>query len=302
MTRKVLCEENGSKHPMTRGHDLNTCLKNLSSNPTLDKMEEIFLLGEQATPDFSEFVEMLIETELWTSLDFSHNTLKDLCIDLSVQIQQQNDALEWEPNYHCRAHFKDVCIALSLLIQSQKRIDDLTRTNLAQAISAKEAWILLFCAIAHDLGHDGTVNKHPFELEKRSVKLVQNFLEKIPLAAHEWQEIISVIEPIILATDPKYLPTLINKLNTGNNLDRSDYLSIILVEADLLASVLPTKGKILGERLSDEWRLTNPEAALAVKTNRGRLAFLENIRFFSPHSQALGMENIRKISISRVRE
>ncbi len=99
-----------------------------------------------------------------------------------------------------------------------------------------------------------------------------------------------------------YLPTLLNKFISGNNLQRSDYLSMLMVEADLLASALPKRGKILGERLSEEWQLTNPDAAALVKTDKGRLYFLEHIRFISPQSHAIGIEEIRKISINQVKE
>jgi hypothetical protein len=118
----------------------------------------------------------------------------------------------------------------------------------------------------------------------------------------ERKEIIGTIEPIILATDPRYLPTLLHKFITGNNLQRSDYLSMLMVEADLLASTLPNKGKILSERLSEEWRLTNPDASASVKTKKGRLYFLEHIRFISPHSSVLGMESIRQLSINELKE
>ena len=169
-------------------------------------------------------------------------------------------------------------------------------------ISKEEAWVLLFCAICHDYGHNGSINKYPFELEKKSLGLVWAFLEQAPLSQIKKKEIINTIEPIILATDPKYLSTLLGKFVSGGNLQRSDCLSMLMVEADVLASALPKKGKFLGERLSEEWQLTNPEAAASVKTDKGRLYFLENIRFISPQSHALGIEDIRKISINQVKE
>jgi len=39
-----------------------------------------------------------------------------------------------------------------------------------------------------------------------------------------------------------------------------------------------------------------------VKTKEGRLQFLQHIRFISPQAQALGIEDIRKISIDQVEE
>jgi hypothetical protein len=88
----------------------------------------------------------------------------------------------------------------------------------------------------------------------------------------------------------------------ADSFSHSDCMSMLLVESDLLASTLPARGKILGERLSEEWQLTNPEAAASVKTDKGRLYFLEHIRFISPQSHALGIDDIRRISINQVKE
>jgi hypothetical protein len=126
------------------------------------------------------------------------------------------------------------------------------------------------------------------------------YLFYLPITCLSWRLI--NFEPIILATDPRYLPTLLDKIISEDNLQRSDYLSMLMIEADLLASALPNKGKILGERLSEEWQLTNPEAAVSVKTDKGRLYFLEHIRFISPQSHALGIEDIRKASINSIKE
>jgi hypothetical protein len=207
-----------------------------------------------------------------------------------------------EPQYHNRGHFKEVCLSMTQLLKAQNDILPPLDNVSAWKMSDHDSWILLLCAICHDFGHDGSINKHPFELEKRSVELVQEVLEKSSLTLFERKEIIGAIEPIILATDPRFLPTLLNKFITGNNLQRSDCLSMLMVEADLLASALPKRGKNLGERLSEEWQLTNPGAAVSVKTDKGRLYFLEHIRFISPQSQALGLEDIRKISINQVKE
>ena len=146
---------------MDADRDLNTSFKLLLSNPSLEGMEEIFVIADRATPDFSKFIELLINTELWKNLDDSNNALKDLCMGLSVHIQNHNQSLDWEPNYHSRSHFKDVCVALSLLLQSQSAITNSPAAHLALSVSAKEAWILLFCAIGHDCGHDGTINTSP---------------------------------------------------------------------------------------------------------------------------------------------
>jgi hypothetical protein len=221
---------------MNKSNDLNRSLKLLLSNPSLEKMEEIFLIGGRVTTDFSKFIELLMNTELWKSLDYSNNAFKDLCKGLSIQIQNHNQSLDWEPNYHSRSHFKDVCIALSLLIQSQAAFTNSPAAHPALSISAKEAWILLFCAIGHDFGHDGTINTSPFELEKRSISHIKHWLSTTNYPLTEMNGLLGYVEPVVLATDPKNFQTLLTKKINQN---RTDLMALLMVEADLMASVLP---------------------------------------------------------------
>jgi hypothetical protein len=76
---------------------------------------------------------------------------------------------------------------------------------------------------------------------------------------------------------------------------------MLLVEADLLASVLPMRGRILGELLGQEWESNNPKAAAAVASDQGRFKFLEYIRFISPHAIMLKIEAIRYQSIEELK-
>lgn len=248
---------------------------------------------------FDQFMIALLADPFWTSKKSANNKLGDLILHLSKSI---SDSHRIEPSYHNQSHLKDVCLSMTLLLKSQKELFSESNTLSAWIISDHDSLILLLCAICHDLGHDGTTNKYPFELEKKSIGLVQEHLESTSLSLFERKEIINTIEPIILATDPKYLPTLLDKFNSEKNIVHSDCMSMLMVEADLLASALPKKGEILGQRLSEEWRLTNPDASASVKTKKGRLYFLEHIRFISPHSSVLGMESIRQLSINELEE
>ena len=195
---------------------------------------EIFL-DSTKNVKFDQFMIDLLNEALWSSREKSSAKYKDLILDLSSYISHANGI---EPSYHNQNHFKDVCLSMTLLLRAQTEIVPLLAQSSPWKFSDQEAWILLLCAVCHDLGHDGSVNKHPFDLEKKSVELVQNFLEKSSLTLFEGKEIISAIEPIILATDPRYLPTLLDKIISEDNLQRSDYLSMLMIEADLLASAL----------------------------------------------------------------
>ena len=284
---------------MNTSNDLNRSLKLLLSNPSLEKMEEIFLIGERVTTDFSKFIELLINTELWKGLDYSDNILKDLCRGLSIQIQNHNQSLDWEPNYHSRSHFKDVCIALSLLIQSQAAIANSPVTHPAPTISSEEAWILLFCAIGHDFGHNGSINASPFELEKKSISQINHWLNTTNYPPTEINGLMNYVEPIVLATDPKYFQTLLTKKTDQNH--RTNLMALLLVEADLMASILPIRGAVLSSNLAMEWNQNYPDMAKIVNSIEGRLGFLEKVRFTSPHSQILKISAIQQAHIRQLK-
>ena len=283
---------------MNTSNDLNRSLKLLLSNPSLEKMEEIFLIGGRVTTDFSKFIELLMNTELWKSLDYSNNAFKDLCKGLSIQIQNYNQSLDWEPNYHSRSHFKDVCIALSLLIQSQAAFTNSPAAHPALSISAKEAWILLFCAIGHDFGHDGTINRSPFELEKRSISHIKHWLSATNYPLTEMNGLLGYVEPVVLATDPKNFQTLLTKKINQN---RTDLMALLMVEADLMASVLPVRGALLSRNLAMEWKQNYPDMAKSVNSIEGRISFLERIQFTSPHSQVLNISTIQQTHIHQLK-
>jgi hypothetical protein len=283
---------------MDADRDLNTPLKLPLSNPSLERMEEIFVIADRVTTDFSKFIELLINTELWKSLDYSNNALKDLCKGLSIHVENHNQSLDWEPNYHSRSHFKDVCIALSLLIQSQAAITNSPSTHSAPTISSEEAWILLFCAIGHDLGHNGSINTSPFELEKKSISQIHHWLETTNYPPTEINGLMNYVEPIILATDPKYFQTLLTKKIDQN---RTDLMALLMVEADLMASILPVRGAMLSRNLAMEWKQNYPAMAKLVNSIEGRIGFLERIQFTSPHSQVLNVRAIQQTHIHQLK-
>ena len=110
------------------------------------------------------------------------------------------------------------------------------------------------------------------------------------------------MEPIILATDPSFFSSLLAKFTKPSaKPTKADCMSMLLVEADLLASVLPMRGRMLGRLLGQEWELNNPQAAATVASDQGRLKFLEYIRFMSPHAMMLKMEDIRYQSMEELK-
>ena len=250
---------------------------------------------------FEAWIKNLLKTPFWASKTSHLPTIKDICIQFA-KAQDLAFSVNPEPKYHNRGHFKEVCLSMTELLKAQNAILPPLDNLSTWKMSDHDSLILLLCAICHDFGHDGSMNKYPFELEKKSLEMIDELMGQISIDSVSKKNIQSAIEPIILATDPRFFPTLVSKFAMADSFRHSDCMAMLLVESDLLASTLPARGEIIGKLLSEEWQAHYPEAAVTVSTNKGRFKFLEHIRFISPQSQALGIEKIRKTSIDRVRE
>jgi hypothetical protein len=277
---------------------------NDASGKPLDALESLFECSRSYQGNFRQFLEELVQTAFWESQSYPSNPYPRLCIELAALIDSHNELLGFsEPAYHSRKHFQDVCLALTTLLdQPIKSVQKYDFHNLWE-ISSEEAWFLLFCAIAHDFDHDGSTNKTPFELEESSIKKTRIFLSQSGAAPSFINGLQAQIEPIILATDPSFLGSLLAKFNGPSaKPTKTDCLCMLMVESDLLASALPIRGKMLGKLLGQEWQSSNPKAAANVASDQGRLKFLEYIRFISPHAIMLNMEDIRNHSIKQLKD
>jgi hypothetical protein len=284
--------------------ELKTSSANDPSGKPLDALESLFEHSRSYIGSFGGFVDKLIQTTFWESQSYPSNPYPRLCIELAALIDTNNSSLgQPEPAYHSRQHFQDVCLALTALLdQPIKSIQKTDFHNLWE-ITSEEAWFLLFCAIAHDFGHDGSTNKTPFELERLSIEKTRAFLSQSVAAPSFIKELQAKIEPIILATDPSFLGSLLAKFNDPSaKPTKTDCLCMLIVESDLLASALPIRGKMLGKLLGQEWQSSNPKAATRVVSDQGRLNFLEYIRFISPYAFMLKMDDIRNHSIKQLKD
>ena len=277
----------------------------IASGKPLAELEALFNYSRSYEGNFAEFIKELVQCSDWKNRSEINYPYPKICCALAKQIDQFfNSTSNREPFYHSRKHFQDVCLALTvLLIQSKKTIDQLQLAN-HWKISDEDAWLLLFCAIAHDYGHDGSFKNPPFKLENYSILLTQDFLEtqKATLEISETVNLENQIKPIILATAPSYLQTLLTKFDSPNELTKTDCLCMLMVEADLLASSLPTYGQYLGRLLAQEWQLEDLVASEFVVSRSGRLKFLNQINFISPYAKILGLDVIRVESIKQLEE
>jgi len=265
-------------------------------------LEQYFALCNTDSISFTDLVRALCHTRLWQGFDVFDNPYPKLCQDFAQSVEHGSQIMQPEPAYHSRAHFKDVCLALSALASQVSFIGAGEEFDQQWQLSSEDWWILLFCAIAHDYGHPGTRNQTPFELEKYAVDLTHEFLLQSSYPLLKIKSLMADLEPIVLATDPCYLDTLSRKLlNQDHPNSRTDLMGLLLVEADLCASALPRRGTSLGEQLAKEWEASDAKLAQIVKSDAGRIRFLEGIAFYSPHARRLHIETIRLNSIQALK-
>jgi hypothetical protein len=103
---------------------------------------------------------------------------------------------------------------------------------------------------------------------------------------------------VVLSTDPKNFQTLLTKKINQN---RTDLMALLMVEADLMASVLPVRGALLSRNLAMEWKQNYPDIAKSVNSIEGRIGFLERIQFTSPHSHVLNISTIQQTHIHQLK-
>ena len=284
----------------------NLSSKSLSGKPldVLNPLEILFAHSRSFTEGLGAFLEQLLALPFWQSQGYPSHPSAVLCLDFAAYIDAYYSAYaHLEPAYHSRKHFQDVCLALTALLSRSSLTRQVATDQNPWLISTEEAWVLLFCALAHDFGHDGSINHTPFELENRSIENARDFLQQSTAEQSLITTLSAQVEPIVRATDPAFLHSLLSQFqNPAANPTKMDCLSMLLVEADLLASALPISGKMLGKLLEEEWMPNNPRGAAMVSSNQGRQQFLQHIRFVSPQANLLGMEAIRAQSIELTRE
>jgi hypothetical protein len=275
---------------------LNQIFTNSHEKFSAEDFEHIFNQAADLQISFSDFIQVLLESTLWSEMADEKNIFKDLCLDLSREIEAHNAQMAYEPEYHSRKHFIDVSFTMSLLISQNQLIG---QGNSPWNVTPLDCWHLLLAAIGHDYGHNGTVNFIASQQELNSIAKIHQFLKKKNIP--ENAAIYSLTRSLLLSTDPIFRPGIIEKaMQQPFSLTLEDRLSILLLESDLMASSLPEKGIALGNLLSLEFEKSNPKMAGIVASIPGRLFFLKSVAFISDQAKSLGADLMLKQSILRV--
>jgi hypothetical protein len=251
------------------------------------QLEKHFTLCDRLET-LAEFVEDLINTPLWASKRCHGGNLPEACQKLAASIDAYVGS-KAEPAYHSRRHFKEVCLSLSFLLQSGQSLAVMNPDASVWSVNDQNCWILLLAAIAHDFGHEGRPNRRHGELEEKACALAEEVLGtslSLPVGC------LQTIKTLILSTEPSLYNDLIKLAdNAGERICTEDVMKVLLVEADLLASMLPNYGVVLGKLLAEEYRTEAPALASLIDSAEGRQGFLKAHPSISPNLRYLGFND-----------
>ena len=274
--------------------ELNAFFRVIQPDNSILLLDEFLDHLDKQSISFACFIDTLLDTDLWQGLYFESNPYPKLCHDLAICIDAFNSSFESEPAYHSRKHFVDVCTGMSALL-TQNIGSDEAKPLSPWTVSKEDSWLLLFAAIGHDYMHRGRINSVDYENELISLHGLQLFLDKHSDLGSEFKQNLMVkLHQLILPTCFDFTPLLYEKINKGIG-EPLDYLAMLLTEADVLASVLPKRGKVLSKRLSLEWQDQNMELSNYVASKEGYEKFLQKVQFLSDQSKKLNVFHVEKV-------
>ena len=278
---------------------LNAFLEGCSTVLNAQQLEELLSTIEKEVHSMHDFLDALVNTKLWKSWQLQPNPYQSKILTIGLEIDRiASDHIA--PAYHSKKHMMDVCLMLSYLLMQEEGAQKSVLNNSPWMTTLTEKWQLLLAAAAHDLGHPGLMNNTPYELEQQSLDLLGALLMSTGVDLVLAKQILDSIEPWVLATDHAQYSALLERVSKSE-LKHVDCLAMLLVEADLASSVLPVRGKLLTDRLSDEWARPYPEKSIALRNQVGYLRFLNSLKFISPHSSHAGISTILNHSLSQLR-
>jgi len=293
----------GAKQMNTQQFDLQASLDHFL-NPeclTLETKDiEAFLwVIDKNVASMHDFLQALVQTKLWVSWRIEPNPYAAMILSVGKEIDRLA-SVQAEPAFHSKKHMMEVCLMLSYLLMHEDECIRLDSIDPAWVSSPLEKWQLLLAATAHDLGHPGLMNGTPGQLEQHSLDLLRALLIDSAYPSPVVSEVLQVLEPWVMATDHGQYKALLDRLSFEPPA-HVDCLAMLLVEADLAASVLPNRGRELTNRLVQEWAEPYPEKSIALQNQLGYLSFLASLQFISPHASKTGLPQILNNSLSQLR-
>ncbi len=208
-------------------------------------------------------------------------------LEVAMQVEQvgQAQALQGrEPDYHNRLHISDTLVALTALLLQQRAVDQ----RAAQGPLSPQEWQMVLAICSHDLLHTGGINRYTSELEAQSLAALTPLMQRHGVMDEDQ----AAIGYMILQTDPSLVKASHQQVRQAPfDLTRLSCQTVLIQEADILASALPQIGEALTRQLSQEWSKIDPQRAQSLLSVQARLFFLREMALFSsPASQRLGIQ------------
>ena len=197
-----------------------------------------------------------------------------------------------EPAYHNRLHIADTLVCMTYLLKTSSAL------NVAGARKPAVVAMALCIMAGHDFLHPGGSKMHPGELEARAVQDLQPLMDAAGLTLAERQ----ILKHCIMATAPAQVKGIHLQIRTRPyDLRQTDCLSVLVTEADIMASTLPQTASSLTQSLAIEWASQEPKAAEKLLQPQNRLLFLEHAALFSsPAACRLGLNAVKIRQIRRI--
>ena len=296
-------ESFGAKQMNTQEFDLQATLDHFlnAESLALDAKDIEACLGviDTNVTSMHAFLEALTQTKLWARWSIDPNPYLSMILTVGKEIDRLALA-HTAPSFHSKKHMMEVCLMLSYLLMHEDECIQAGSIDRAWMSSSLEKWQLMLAAAAHDLGHPGLINATPGEIEQNSLDLLRDLLAHSGHPSLMVDKVLKVLVPWVMATDHGQYKALLERL-TFDPPAHVDCLAMLLVESDLVASVLPVRGRELTSRLVQEWAGPYPEKSIALQNQLGYLSFLASLQFISPHSFRAGLPQILNHSLLELR-
>ena len=209
------------------------------------------------------------------------------------QAGQQQRAASREPAYHNRLHIADTLVCMTHLLLAL-RAQDLPGAGDRHAQS-----LCLAVMAAHDFMHPGGSNAFPAQFESLALQALAPLMQFAKVDPVDRD----AVTHIILMTDPLCVKSSHQRAaELAFDLRHLAWTTVLVQEADILASTLPQTQDGLTRSLSQEWAPSQPEAAAQLLQARSRVSFLEHAALFSsPAARYLGLEQVKARQLERLR-
>ena len=198
-----------------------------------------------------------------------------------------------EPAYHNRLHIADTIVCMTYLLKTSAAL------NVPGALKPATMAMALCIMAGHDFLHPGGTNTRPGEFEACAVQDLQPVMTAAGLTLVERQ----TLKHCIMATDPTRVKGIHLQVRTRPyDLRQTDCLTVLVLEADIMASTLPHTESSLTQSLAIEWSPQQPEAAEKLLLPESRLLFLEHAALFSsPAAILLGLNAVKLRQVKRIK-